>query len=322
VRAATDQECRLSAEERGAGALYQSTVAYATRQLEPGEHAEYADRLYFGPKEIETLEAAGAHLDKAVDFGWLSPLCRFLLTILKFFHGLVGNWGVAIILLTVSVKLLLLPLTQKSMSSMKDMRRIKPLMDQVNEKFKDDVAKKNQAMMQLYKTHKINPFSGCLPAVAQAPVWIALYQTLWRAVELYRSPFLFWYQDLSSPDAYFVLPLLLGATMFIQQKITPTTMDSMQAKIMLYMMPAMFLVFMLFLPAGLALYSLVNSVLTIVHTQTMYRMNPDLVAAPAPKGNDARGTKPRKPDGRAESTPSGQSRGASKGEGRESRPST
>jgi YidC/Oxa1 family membrane protein insertase len=136
-------------------------------------------------------------------------------------------------------------------------------------------------MMELYKQHKINPFGGCLPILFQTPIWIALYTMLWRGVELYRAPFFAYYTDLSSADPYFVLPLLLGVTMFVQQKITPTTMDEAQQKMMLYFMPIMFTVFMLFLPAGLCLYSLVNSLLTIGQQRLLYRGQPPISAAPA-----------------------------------------
>jgi len=143
------------------------------------------------------------------------------------------------------------------------MKKLQPKMKELQAKYRGDKQRLNTEMMSLYKTHKVNPLGGCLPILLQMPVWIALYQTIYRAVELYQAPFAGWIQDLSSQDPYYVLPILLGITMFIQQKMSPTTMDSMQAKIFLYVMPAMFTVFMLFLPAGLTLYIFVNTLLSI-----------------------------------------------------------
>jgi len=291
-------DCRLDADSKPSsanpqGTLYRASLGYPVRRLGAGEHATYRTRLYFGPKQREALERAGMGLEDAIDYStpllpnvMAFPLCRGLLWTLTFFHGYVGNWGAAIILLTLVVKLLLFPLTAKSFRSMREMQRLKPLMDEINAKWAKDKERKNQAMMELYKTHKINPFGGCLPIVLQTPIWIALYTMLWRGVELYRAPFAFWYADLSAPDPYFVLPLLLGVTMFVQQKITPTTMDEAQQRMMLYFIPIMFTAFMLFLPAGLCLYSLSNSLLTIGQQRLLYRGNPPAPIARA--GRDKR----------------------------------
>jgi YidC/Oxa1 family membrane protein insertase len=198
---------------------------------------------------------------------------------LKTFYSWFGNWGLAIIFLTFIIKLVLLPLTHWSYVSMRNLSAIKPLIDDINRRYNapEDREKKNQAILELYKTHKINPMMGCFPMLLQMPIWIALYQMLARSVELYHSKFFLWIDDLSQRDPYFVLPLVLGASMFVQQKMTPTTADSQQAKMMLYFMPAMFTVFMLMLPSGLNLYILVSTILTIIQQKFMYK--PKVVTA-------------------------------------------
>jgi len=166
--------------------------------------------------------------------------------------------------LTVLIKLLLLPVTHRSFKQMQKMATLKPLMDEVKAKYGDNKERLNQEMMALYKREKMNPVGGCLPMLLQMPIWIALYRTIYTSVELYQAPLGLWIQDLSQPDKYFVLPVLLGVSMFVQQKLTPTTMDSAQAKMMLWFMPIMFTVFMLFLPSGLNLYIFVNTLLSML----------------------------------------------------------
>lgn len=278
-------ECRMKARALPQGSLFRVSLVYAKDELEGGGTARYETRAYFGPKDHDGLARIDPQLQQLVDFGILAPLCRILLHVLQFFFGFVGNWGVAIILLTVSVKILLYPLSQKSFKSMREMQRVKPIIDGINAKYPDDKDRRNQALMQVYKEHKINPFGGCLPIVFQMPIGLALYTTLWRAIELYQEPFTLWWVDLSSPDPYFVLPLILGVTMFIQQKMTPTTMDPAQQKMMQWFMPIMFTAFMLFLPVGLTVYILTNTLLTIAQQQALYRRHPlpaVVPAAPAP----------------------------------------
>jgi len=242
--------------------VFATALTLPAFKLGPSESAERTVAAYIGPKRIEDLELEGDLLFEAVDFWIVGPLSRPMLGLMKVFHGFTGNWGLAIILLTILVKLLLLPLTNKSFKSMKAMQKLKPKMDTLREKYAADKERLNQEMLNLYKTHKINPLAGCLPMVLQMPVWIALYRTIWSSVELYQASFL-WLPDLSSEDPSFVLPVLLGIVTFVQQKIQPAQMDATQQKIMMWMMPVMFTGFMLFLPSALVVYIFCNSLLTI-----------------------------------------------------------
>ncbi len=226
---------------------------------------------YFGPKQLKvidglTVDASGLvkpHLDDSVDFWILGFICRPMLWLLNGFHSIFGNWGIAIILLTFLVKLATFHWTQKSYKSMQAMSALKPKLEEVKAKCGDNKERYNQEVMNLYKAHKINPLSGCLPMLMQMPIWIALYRMLNSAVELYHAPFLFWLQDLSAADPYFILPILNGATVFVQQLLTPSTIDNRQMKFMLYFMPIIFSLFMLFLPSGLVLYIFVSTLLSI-----------------------------------------------------------
>ncbi|MFW6050562.1 MAG: membrane protein insertase YidC [Myxococcota bacterium] len=261
--------CHMESSLRGGtvddphGTLFSAHLVYDRTKLAPGESKTWRTIAYVGPKEHDWLAAAGHQLTEAVDLGWFDWIGEWLVALLRWIHGLVSNWGLAIILLTVLVKLVLYPLTEKSFQSMAKMRQLKPEMDRINELYADDREKKGMAIMELYRKHKINPLGGCLPTLLQLPIWFALYQSLSTNVELYHAPFALWWQDLSSPDPYYVLPLTLGLLMFAQQKLTPTTMDATQAKVMMYFMPVMITVFMLFLPAGLCLYMVTNSTLGI-----------------------------------------------------------
>ena len=221
--------------------------------------------IYTGPKDLDELKRIGGDLDRAIDFGWFRVLCEPILWLLKRFQGWVINWGIAIILLTLFFKIITLYWTQKSMKSMHEMQKLKPKMDELKERYGHDKQRLNQEMIGLYKTHKINPLSGCLPMLIQMPIWFALYRTLYSSVELYQAPLALWIHDLSARDPYYVLPVLLGGVMFVQQKLSTTTMDNAQAKMMLYAMPAIFTVLMAFLPAGLVLYIFVSTILSIVH---------------------------------------------------------
>ena len=193
-------------------------------------------------------------------FGWIG---RHILTLLKWFYSLVGNWGLAIILLTILVRALVLPFNLMSYKSMKAMQKIQPEMQRIREKYKEDAQKMNLEVMQLMKTHRVNPLGGCLPMFLQLPIFFALYQVLGQSIELYQAPFVFWIHDLSLKDPFYVLPVLMGITLFLQQKLTPSTLDPAQAKILMFM-PLMFTFFMVSLPSGLTLYIFVSGVFGIL----------------------------------------------------------
>ena len=226
-----------------------------------GKKAELEFSLFKGPKDKSILEKVYPNLSASIDFGWFKIVALPLLYLLKFFYGLIHNYGIAIILLTVFVKIILHPLTHTSFKSMKEMQRIQPQLNKIKEKFKDDKEKLNREMMQLMKANKVNPMGGCLPMLLQFPVFIALYRVLGNSIELRGAPFVFWIVDLSQKDRFYVLPLLTGVVTFIQQKKTPTMGDPMQAKMMM-MMPIFMTSVLLFLPSGLTLYIFVNAVLT------------------------------------------------------------
>jgi YidC/Oxa1 family membrane protein insertase len=191
-------------------------------------------------------------------------LAKPMLYLLRIFHGFIPHWGVAILLLTLVVKLLTWYWSQKSYVQMREMQKLKPELDKLKAKFKDDRTRLNTETMALYKRYKINPLGGCLPMLIQMPIWIALYRTIYSSVELYQAPLFGWITDLSAPDRYFILPALLGVSMFAQQWMTPSSgMDEAQAKIMKWVMPIMFTAFMLFLPSGLNLYIFVNTALSV-----------------------------------------------------------
>jgi YidC/Oxa1 family membrane protein insertase len=249
------------------GTLFRSRLVYRWDTIEPGATREWSTLGYIGPKDPETLAAAGHDLPEVLDLGWFALIASRLADLLSLIHGVlpepIQNWGLAIILLTLLVRLVLFPLTNLSFGSMARMRMLKPEIDRVNELYKDDAEKKGAAIMELYRKNKINPLFGCLPMVLQLPIWWALYTSLSTNIELYHMPFMLFWQDLSGRDPYFILPLVLGALMHLQQRITPTTMDPTQAKMMMWFMPVMITVFMLFLPAGLCLYMMTNSILGI-----------------------------------------------------------
>jgi len=220
-------------------------------------------RAYIGPKEGNRLQALGLHLEASIEYGWFGVIARPLVWLLHFLYQYVHNYGIAIIILTILIKLVFYPLSQKSYKSMSKMKEVQPKLAKLKEKFKDDKARLNKEMMDLYRTHKVNPFGGCLPMVVQIPVFFALYRALMVAIELRHAPFFFWITDLSAKDPYYVTPLIMGATMFLQQKMTPTAGgDAMQAKLMLFM-PIIFTFMFLNFPSGLVLYWLVNNILSI-----------------------------------------------------------
>jgi YidC/Oxa1 family membrane protein insertase len=251
--------------------LYAAGVILATPQAAPGESARVSTQLFSGPQEQIRLKKAAAGLDLVVDYGWLAILAWPLFAVLEFFHGWTGNWGVAIILLTISIKLVFFPLSAASYKSMAKMKLVTPRLTKIREMYGNDRARMNQAMMELYKTEKINPLGGCFPILVQIPVFIALYWVLLAAIELRHAPFILWIKDLSAQDPYYVLPVLMAASMVLQTRMNPVPPDPVQAKIMKFM-PYVFSVFFFFFPAGLVLYWLVNNILSIAQQWQIQRL--------------------------------------------------
>lgn len=233
-----------------------------TINVPAGTVAELDATFYSGPKVQSELKDLAAGLNQTVDYGWLWPIAKLLFVGLQFFHNIIGNWGWSIILLTVVVKLILWPLSSKSYRSMAKMRVIAPEMQRMKEEFGEDRMRFSQEMMALYKREQVNPLSGCLPLLMQMPIFLALYWVLMESVELRHAPWLGWIQDLSAMDPWFILPLIMGVTMYVQQMLNPQPADPMQAKVF-KLMPIVFTVFLLFFPAGLVLYWIVNNLLTI-----------------------------------------------------------
>ncbi|MBX3652485.1 MAG: membrane protein insertase YidC [Burkholderiales bacterium] len=242
--------------------LYAAGVIIPGGVLAPGATATLAMPLYAGPQEQEKLAALSKGLDLAVDYGWLTVIAAPLFWVLQWVHGWTGNWGVAIIILTILIKLIFYPLSEASYRSMAKMRVVAPKMQRLKDQYGNDRQRMQQAMMELYKTEKINPLGGCLPILVQIPVFIALYWVLLGSVEMRQAPFALWIKDLSVPDPWFILPILMGATMIIQTRLNPVPPDPVQAKVM-KIMPVAFSIFFFFFPAGLVLYWLVNNILSI-----------------------------------------------------------
>ncbi|GAB5453043.1 MAG: membrane protein insertase YidC [Halioglobus sp.] len=238
--------------------------------LDPGKSGKTGAQFYAGPKDQYRLKEISAYLDLSVDYGWLWWIAQPLFWLLTKIHALVGNWGVAIILLTVLIKAAFFRLSAASYRSMANMRRVQPKLVELREQYADDKQKQSQAMMELYKKEKINPMGGCLPILVQMPVFIGLYWMLMESVELRHAPFFLWIEDLSVMDPYFVLPLLMGASMWFMQKLNPPPPDPMQAKIMQWL-PIMFTFFFLWFPSGLVLYWLVNNLLSIAQQWVITR---------------------------------------------------
>jgi YidC/Oxa1 family membrane protein insertase len=229
----------------------------------PNEAREVSATLYVGPQEQDRLKALAPGLELTVDYGMFRVLAVPLFWVLKAIHDVVRNWGVAIIILTVIIKILFYPLSAASYRSMAKMKVLAPKLQRLKERYGDDRQKMHQAMIELYKTEKINPLGGCLPIVVQIPVFIALYWVLLLSVELRHASFMLWINDLAAPDPYYILPVLMGATMFIQTWLNPTPPDPVQARLM-KIMPIAFSVFFFFFPSGLVLYWLVNNILSIL----------------------------------------------------------
>jgi len=265
-------------------------ITYITPSLNLRQHQRATERftLYLGPRDLYILKTLGRKLEKAINFGWFDIIAKPLLVALRFFNKHVGNYGVSIILLTILVKILFWPLTHKSYQSMKEMRKLQPMMAKIREKHKGNKQEMNKQLMGLYKTYKINPMGGCLPMIIQIPVFFALFRVLPNSIELRHAPFILWIKDLSAPDRLFsfpfqvpfmappygipVLTLIMGASMFIQQKMTPTPGDPAQAKMMM-LMPIVFTFLFINFPSGLVLYWLVSNILSIAQQYRISRQS-------------------------------------------------
>jgi YidC/Oxa1 family membrane protein insertase len=263
-------------------------IAYSPASLSLGQNQSTMNRftLYLGPRDLYILKALHKNLEKAVNFGWFDIIAKPLLVTLRFFNKYLSNYGLSIILLTILIKILFWPLTHKSYQSMKEMRKLQPMMAKIREKYKNNKQEMNKQLMGLYKTYKINPMGGCLPMVVQMPVFFAFYRILPNSIQLRHAPFILWINDLSAPERLFSLPfkiplmappygipvltLLMGASMFLQQKMTPTPGDPSQAKMMM-MLPIVFTFLFINFPSGLVLYWLVNNLLSIAQQSRINR---------------------------------------------------
>jgi len=256
--------------------------------IQPGGQHSSEFTLFFGPKSLHVLRQLNNSLEKAINFGMFDILAKPCLWLMNYLYGFIPNYGVAIIILTILVKLVLWPLGNKSYKSMNDMKKLQPYMTEIREKYKDDKAKMNQEIMNLYKTYKINPMGGCLPMIVQIPVFFALYRMLYEAIELRHAPFFGWINDLSAPDRLFqfgfsipfmqppygipILTLIMGGTMFLQQKMSPPPGDPAQAKMMMFM-PLIFTVIFINFSSGLVLYWLTNNILSIAQQYYITKKN-------------------------------------------------
>lgn len=251
--------------------LFSAGMIVPVDTLAPGAEGKVESRLYAGPQEQDKLEAVAPGLDLVVDYGWLTVIAAPLFWVLSWLHSLTGNWGWAIILVTVALKALFFPLSATSYKSMAKMRVLGPRLQRMKELYGNDKAKLQQEMMSLYRTEKINPLGGCLPILVQIPVFIALYWVLLGSVEMRHAPWLGWIQDLSAKDPYFILPVIMAVSMLIQMKLNPTPPDPIQAKVMMAM-PVVFGFMFLWFPAGLVLYWVVNNTLSIAQQWQITRM--------------------------------------------------
>ena len=253
------------------GGLYRIGMISPQMMIQPGQQGEFISRLYAGPKEQQIIEELATGLRLSVDYSFLTIVAQPIFWLMTFIHdNIIENWGWSIILLTLSIKLMFYKLSEYGYRSMANMRRVQPKLVALKERYGSDKQKMQQAMMELYRKEKINPMSGCFPILLQIPVFIALYWVLLESVELRQAPFMLWIEDLSIADPYFVLPLIMGASMFIQQKLNPAPMDEMQKNIMKFL-PVIFTVFFLFFPAGLVLYWVVNNILSITQQWVITR---------------------------------------------------
>ena len=251
--------------------LYSAGVIVPVGSIAAGAAGAFNAKLYVGPQDQDRLKELAPGLELVVDYGWLTILAQPMFMLLKWLHSVLGNWGLAIIALTVLIKAVFFPLSAASYKSMARMKKVTPKLTQIRERYGSDRMKMNQAMMELYKEEKINPLGGCLPIVIQIPVFIALYWTLLATVEMRHAPFYGWITDLSAQDPYYILPVIMAVSMFVQTKMNPTPPDPLQAKMML-IMPVVFSVFFFFFPAGLVLYWVVNNILSIAQQWQITRM--------------------------------------------------
>jgi len=268
--------CKLEAHGEKAGSLIASLIVPLQ-----GTAAQLSFKGYAGPKDAPDLAAVSEALKHSIDWGFWSVIAELLLGIMKFFQRIVPghNWGIAIILLTVAMKILTFPLQHKSMKSMQEMQRIQPQLDELKKKHAGDTQRQNLEQMKLFKEHGVNPMGSCLPMLIQMPIWFALYTTLQVSVELYNAPFIpGWLDDLTAKDPYYVLPVAMGITMILTQVLTPSPMSNPSQKTMGYVMSGFFSLLMLTLPSGLTLYIFTNNVLSIA--QQMY-LRRSLPAPPA-----------------------------------------
>lgn len=243
--------------------LVSTSLSGPKNPIPAGQAGLFSYAFFLGPKDYSILKAQGIGLENAIDFGdWLKWLAMPMLIALKYLNEFVKNYGIAIIILTILIKILFWPLGNKSYESMKEMQKLQPKMVELREKYKDDKQKLSQETMALYRAHKVNPMGGCLPMLIQIPVFFGLYKTLLYAIELRHAPFFWWIQDLSAKDPYYITPIVMGATMFVQQKMTPTAGDPTQQKIMLFL-PIIFTFLFLNFPSGLVIYWLFNNILSI-----------------------------------------------------------
>jgi YidC/Oxa1 family membrane protein insertase len=248
--------------DKVAANLYAVGTKVPMGTVAPGAAATVDAKLYAGPQESARLEKFAPGFDLVKDYGWLTVIAKPIFWLMQQIHKVIGNWGWTIIALTVLIKLVFFPLTAASYRSMAKMKTVTPKMQSIRERHKGDPQKMNQAMMELYKTEKINPLGGCLPILIQMPVFIALYWVLLASIEMRNAPWIGWIHDLASPDPFYILPVVMAASMFLQTKLNPTPPDPMQAKMMMWM-PIIFSVMFFFFPAGLVLYWVVNNVLSI-----------------------------------------------------------
>ncbi len=264
--------------EKDKNEILKAGYVFASGDIQPRIEKAFKFSLFMGPKSVNLLKTYGYHLDKAVDFGFFDFIAKPCLWLMNKFYSFFPNYGVAIIILTILIKILFWPLGNKSYKSMNEMKKLQPLMADIREKYKDDKKRMNEEVMNLYKTYKVNPVGGCLPMIAQIPVFFALYQMLYSAIELRHAPFFGWINDLSAPDRLFhfnitvpfmhppygipVLTIVMGATMLIQQKLQPPPGDPAQAKMMMFM-PIIFTVIFINFSSGLVLYWLINNILSL-----------------------------------------------------------
>ena len=260
--------------------VYRTAVEEPENLLAPGQEKELTVSYWLGPKDRTQLLAVSDQLAKSIDLGMFSIIAKGLLWLLEFFHKYVHNWGVAIILLTIVIKAVFWPLTAKSYASMEKMKKLQPMMTAIREKYKDNKELMNKEVMALYKTYGVNPASGCVPILIQLPVFFGLYQALLTSIELRHAPFIMylpftdklWLADLSAKDPYYITPVIMGLTMFLQQRMSPPATDPTQQKIMMFL-PLIFTVLFLGFPSGLVIYWLVNNILSIFQQWLMMRKN-------------------------------------------------